>query len=84
MTDFVYGRSMISGDYTWYCQSPGVCWKTDPVVGWELFYTDGPSWHLIGHGDNLGWEVSLNTRQFKMAMHLADLTIEKIKKGEPV
>lgn len=84
MTDFTYGWSMSLGGYTWYCQLPGVCWRTDPVVGWELYYTDGPSWHLIGHGDNLGWEVSLDTERFKVAMDRAADTIEKIKNGEPV
>jgi hypothetical protein len=45
--EFIYGKSMTRGGYTWYCQSAGTSWKTDPSIGWHLFYTDGPSWWLI-------------------------------------
>lgn len=47
MSEFVYGKSLKRGGYTWYCQTPGILWKTDPVIGWELFLTDG-GWLLIG------------------------------------
>lgn len=35
---------------TWYCQVPGVSWATAPKSenGWELFYSDGPAWWLLG------------------------------------
>ena len=61
---FKYGRSIRRG-YTWYCQTPGTRWATDPIIGWELYYTDGPSWWLIGPD---GSETDMCTRKVKEAM----------------
>lgn len=66
---FKYNRSITRG-LTWYCQSPGVCWKTDPQIGWELYYTDGPSWWLITSD---GAEIDMGTRKLKEAMSTAYL-----------
>ena len=85
MREFRYARSMTRAGYTWYCQSPGVNWRTDPIIGWQLYYTDGPSWWLMGTGEEtLGYEIDMCTRQLKVAMDEAAREIEKIKNGGPV
>lgn len=67
-----YDRS-ITRKYTWYCQTPGVSWKTDPVIGWELRYAEG-AWALTAPDQS---ERNLNTRQLKEAMEHAVAHIER-------
>lgn len=69
---FSYKTSRHIGDYTFYCQLPGVHWAMDPVLGWYLFYTDGPSWYLMGHG----YERRLGTTKLGEAMVEAVKLIE--------
>jgi hypothetical protein len=69
---FVYGRS-IRRQYTWYCQSPGTRWATDPTIGWELYLTaegsGAATWWLMGTSDkNTGREIDMGTRGLKAAM----------------
>lgn len=82
MREFSYKRSLTRAGYTWYCQSPGSSWATDPIIGWDLFYTDGPSWHLMGTGRHLGWEINLDTKRLKEAMDRAAVRINEIKNGD--
>lgn len=41
---------MTRAGITWYCQLAGISWATAPKGegGWELFFTDGPEWWLLG------------------------------------
>ena len=79
MNDFRTDHKMTRAGITWFCQSPGSSWMTDPN-GWELYLTDGPAWHLFGIGDNVGRaELSLGTRRLKEAM---DTAAEEIAKRE--
>lgn len=76
MSKFTYGRS-IRRRFQWYCQSPGVSWKTDPGIGWELYLTaegTGPAtWYLMGHGI----EVNTHERGLKAAMERALVEIDR-------
>lgn len=76
---FTYGRSLMRAGYQWYCQTPGVRWATDPVIGWELYLTaegTGPAtWYLMGHGA----EINTGERGLKDAMAFAGPEIEKRK-----
>lgn len=68
MSDFRYGKSIMRGGISWYCQTPGTSWKTDPVMGrWELYKTDG-GWLLLGPEYV---EVSSHTEKLKEAMEWA-------------
>lgn len=78
MGDFRTDRKMTRAGHTWYCQTPGIRWETAPD-GWQLFLTDGPSWHLFGLGDRVGVEESLCTTRLKEAM---DLAVKGIVKRE--
>lgn len=64
---FVYGVSRTREFVTWYCQTPGTSWKTDPVIGWQLFHTDG-GWLLIAPGCG---EVGSGTESLYKAMDWA-------------
>lgn len=84
---FTYGRS-ITRKHTWYCQSPGTRWATDPVIGWELYLTaEGrgqATWWLMGTSEeNAGREINMGTRGLKAAMDEAipfiDGTADKTK-----
>lgn len=77
MTEFSYRTMRRCNGYVWYCQTPGIHWAMDPIMGWELFLTDGPSWYLMGHG----YEKRLDTPLFRDAMRLAT---RMIKTGEVV
>lgn len=73
MSKFAYGRSLIRSGYTWYCQTAGSRWATDPVIGWELFLTaegTGPAtWFLIGVSDKTrGREINTGAYGLKTAM----------------
>ncbi|QDN64488.1 hypothetical protein [Streptomyces sp. S1D4-14] len=76
MNDFRTGRSLTRAGHTWYCQTPGIRWETAPD-GWQLFLTDGPSWHLMGLGEHIGVEESLCTTRLKQAMDEAAEEIAK-------
>lgn len=45
-----YGKSYACG-LTWYCQSPGKSWKTDPIIGFELEWRQGSR----REGTETGW-----------------------------
>ena len=49
---FTYeGRTLRRGGLEWFCQTAGSRWALDPMHGgWELFFSDGRVWWLIGHG----------------------------------
>ena len=67
MGNFTYGKALTLHGVTWYCQSPGTSWKTDPILGWELYNTDG-GWLLIGPEYV---EVSSYTDKLRRAMEWA-------------
>jgi hypothetical protein len=75
--EFNYSRSLFGGGFQWYCQSAGISWKTDPVIGWELYLTaegTGPAtWYLMGHGI----EVNTHERGLKGAMRRARVEIDE-------
>lgn len=72
---FKHKTSRHIGGYAFYCQTPGVHWAMDPALGWYLFYSDGPSWYLMGHG----YERRLGTTKLGEAMIEA---VKLIKLGE--
>lgn len=56
--EFVRGVKRTRDGVVWFCQNAGSRWATES--GWELYYTEGPSWWLFGPAPYYG-ETDMGT-----------------------